>query len=133
MEVERIYAAKGAVEVGTWIPSPLFKGVEYLVRGYSNADARLLRDNLHEAIPRAERLKGLPRAKSAEIDAQVLSEAIWLDVRGLTKNKVAMDIAAAKALLLDPEIGDWMRADVTAASQNVGDDQLAGIEADAKN
>jgi hypothetical protein len=133
MELGNIYAAAEAIENGTWVPSPMFKGVEHRVRGSMNADALALRNKLIDAVPRVERINGLSSAKAAEIDARVLSETIWLDVRGLTDNKQPVDIAAAKAKLLDPKIGALLRADVSAASQLVGDDQIAGIEADAKN
>lgn len=134
MELSKIFAAAKAIEIGTWIPSPTFEGVQHCVRGSSNADARTLRNKLIDAVPRSERVGGrVPAAKLAEIDAQVLSEAIWLDVRGLTENGAPVDIQTAKSKLLDPDIGSLMRTDVLAAAAQVGEDELAAAEDDAKN
>jgi hypothetical protein len=135
LKLTQIAAAAAAIENGTWVPSPSFPGVSYLVRGSGNAAARRLREKLVSAIPRAARMNGLSEDDATRIETQVIAEAIWFDVKGLSDESGDIALTPAKALELlgSAEYGALLRADIRAAAAGVGEDELAGLGEDAKN
>lgn len=135
MKLSQIKAAKAAIESGSRVPSSLFTGVWYRVRGISCADARKLRDQLIAAIPREERLNGIKPEAATKIDIRVIAEVLWIGVEGLTDDggaEIVLTREKALELLSDPEF-DLLLADVRSAAAAVGERELADAEHDAKN
>jgi hypothetical protein len=135
MKLSQIRAAKAAIETGARVKSPTFPGVWHRVRGLSCLAARKLREKLVAEIPRAQRLNGLTPDDGDRIEAQILAEVVWLGVEGLTDDAgsaIVVTPEKARELFADPDC-ELLRADVRAAAMVVGEEQLADIEADAKN
>ena len=135
MKLSRFKTNSAAIEAGRWVELPDFSGVSVKVRGFGNADYKRLQAKLIEAIPRAERLKGLSPEAEEAIATQLLLDTILIDWRGIDDDDgtpLLFDRATAEKLLSDPDYKP-LRLAVNWAAQVVGDDDLAGFEEDAKN
>jgi hypothetical protein len=135
MKLSQIAKVTAAIEGGRWIRSPLFKGVRHQVKGFNCVAAEEMRVRLIEAIPREERMAGISRERSKEIDDAVIAEVVWLSTEGLTEDDgsaVAITPEKKREILANPELA-LLRDDIVAAARRVGEDELEQAKADAKN
>lgn len=128
ISLQDIRAAKAKADAGVWVKGirldELGVSISIRARTLSNPDASRLRSALVSALT-AEQRENLPTEVSDDIFAEILATTV---VTGWS-----LDEPCSKALLLDPDIGIYLRGAATYAASEVAKRGVASFEADAKN
>lgn len=131
----KIDAAK--IEAGAWVKDiPGLPGVAFKVRGLGNVASRSFRAKAIDAVPRADRVKGLSQAAAEKIETDDLVENILLDWSGIDADEDAPDgapqpLAFSKVIaakyLADPDFAVFKGGILYAAQvvADLGADDLA--------
>ena len=137
MKLSALKVDAAQIEQGRWVEDiPDLAGIRLKVRGIGNTDYRRLFDRKVEAVPRAQRLRGLSPEDRDRIVGECLHEAVLLDWDGFTEDDdttpLPYSAETAKALLLDPNFARF-RAGVAWAGGLVAEEASADVADDAKN
>lgn len=135
MKLSAIPKAQAAIEAGALVKSPTFTGVKHRLKGSTCAAAEALRAKLIDAVPRTERINGLSKERRESVETSVILEVIWISTDGFTNDDgtpIVFDGAKKLEVLTNPEY-NLLRQDIVVAAANVGGEELAAGEDDAKN
>lgn len=128
ISLQDIRAAKAKADAGVWVKGIRLDelGIKISIRArtLNNPDAARLRSRLVAALTE-EQKENLPPEVSDDIFAEILASTV---VTGWS-----LDEPCTKALLLDPDIGVYLRAAAVFAASEVQTKGIASFEADAKN
>ena len=133
MKLSALKTNVAAIEQGRWVKDiPEMGDLEVLVRGFGNADYKRLMERKVEAVPRAQKVRGLDAAVRDRLISECMHEAILLDWRGIDGDDgkpLSYSSEMALTLLTDPEYAPFRTAVMWAADTvsqerdlNAGDD-----------
>lgn len=128
ISLQDIRVAKAKADAGVWVKDitldELGISISVRVRSLNNPAATRLRSALVSALT-VEQKENLSAEVSDDIFAEILATAVITDW--------SLDEPCSKALLLDPDIGIYLRGAATYAASEVAKRGVASFEADAKN
>lgn len=128
MKVSAIKTARQKARAGAWVKGiqldELGITIDVKARSLRNSDAVQLRGELVRALP-DEQKDNMPPDVAARILAEMIAGAVVTDW--------SIEEPCTVDLLLDPEIGEFLRGACIYAGGQVAERGIAAFEADAKN
>lgn len=135
MDISVLKRDSGAISSGQWVNDiPGMGKVRVKVRGFSSPEVVEVRSRKERAVPRDERLRdgSLTADAGNRIFNEVLADAVFLDIEGLTEGGKPVKAEGARKKLVDPDYGPL--ADAVAWAAHAVDRGVAEATEDlAKN